>query len=639
MFKSRQLAVILGAALVVFILGLWGFHAADGPKFDLLPRMGNTISLFLRDTSSLAKIDPIPWQLFLARYLAPFVTLTSAVGATVALYIANARRDFRVARARRKVGHVIVCGLGEVGLNVVHNLRDANRGKRDDVVVVDIDGDSPNAMVAVRLGATVIQGDGRVRSVMHAAGLAGARTVIICAGDDASNVDIALGLRDWLASQGQIYRSRRNNLIIRRIKAYFKGLPADSSDRLLVLVELRDEWLLKRLIDHDKDALGDANVEIRLFNTYQSMARLLVRAIPPPLALSDAEKSMAIIGFGSMGQELTAQLIQNAFAPLGRPVRLTIFASDALAAEKKFLPLRARIGDFAIVDFQNCDLTSNTPDGWNALHDFLRDHDVSAIAVCIPEDKISLYVAVELRAIADALDKDIPIYFRLGRHASLGRFIGHKEPWKGHQNDLVPFGAFRAILNVDVLIGETLDKLAKVNHQNYRDSLSEERRNSEDSAREWHELAEQYKMSDRRAADFLRVRLAQIGLDLKEEASAADTPFALSPAEIELLARLEHRRWMIERFMQGWRYGLVRDNARRLNPRLIDWSCLPEMERERNRADVAKLPEILSEVGWRIFRPADHALAWQQGGSAASIPEPSAAEPLETAGDAAPSAL
>jgi hypothetical protein len=369
------------------------------------------------------------------------------------------------------------------------------------------------------------------------------------------------------------------------------------------------------------------------------MARLLLRVLPPPPALSDAERSMAIIGFGSMGQELATQLIQNAFAPLGQPVRLTIFTNDAAAATQKFFPLRARIGDFAAVDFQGCDLTANTPEGWNALRDFLRDHDVSAAVVCIPEDKISLYVAVELRAIADVLDKDIPIYFRLGRHASLGRFIGHKEPWKGRQNELVPFGAFRAILNVDVLIGETLDKLAKVNHQNYRDSLSEERRSSEESAREWHELAEQYKMSDRRAADFLRVRLAQVGLDLKEEASAADTPFALSPAETDLLARLEHRRWMVERFMQGWRYGLVRDDARRLNPRLIDWSCLPEMERERNRADVAKLPEILAEVGWRIFRPAGNALARQPDASADPVPEPSRIKPLETADDAAPSAL
>jgi voltage-gated potassium channel Kch len=638
MFKTRQLIGILTAVIIVFGLGLWGFRSYDGQNFVLLSRMGNTVSLFLRDSSSLQSINPSPWQLTAARYLAPWVTLGGALLAAVNLAIDNLRHDFRVVRARRKIGHVIVCGLGEVGLNIVQNLRDVNRAKRDDVVAVDINGDSANAVVAGRLGATVIQGDGRIHSVMRAAGLAGAATVIICAGDDASNVDIALGLKNWISDRGWASRARQRNSIARRIKAYLRGTPDDNKGRLLILVELRDEWLLKRLMDHDKDALGDRNVEIRLFNTYQNMARLLVRMMSPPPALSDAEKWVAIIGFGSMGRELSIQLIQNAFAPLGQPVRLAIFDGDAQAAEKKFVPVLTRITDYATVAFQDCDLSLDSPAGWDAVRDYLRGHELAAAAVCLPDDKVSLYVAVELQAIADSLGKDMPIYFRLGRHASLGRFIGQKEPQQGHQKPLVPFGAFREILDVDVLIAETLDKLAKVNHENYRESLSEDRRNEEEGAREWHELAEQYKMSDRRASDFLRVRLAQISLDLKESPSAIDTPFEFSPDELELLAQLEHRRWMIERSMQGWRYGEVRDDAHRINPRLIDWSRLPEPERERNRNDVAKLPTILAEIGWQIFRAPSEEPA-QPNLLPDNTLEPAGIEPLEAASNAAPSRL
>jgi len=627
MFKSSQLLSIAGAALIVFCLGLWGFHRADADpelrakcvtehpknteehcKVSLINEVGFTLGLFLRDTSRLQVIERPPLQLTAARYLAPWVTLFSTLLGALAIAVANLRHDFRVARARKKVGHIIVCGLGDIGLTIVQNLRDPNLDKPYDVVAIDLDGDSEHAATAGQAGATIIKGNGKEHSVMRAAGVAGARCVIICAGDDARNVDIALGLRSHAAGHHLARRTGWITFIAGRVRARVARDTSRQAGTLLILVELRDEWLFGRLIDHDTDPLGTDAVEIRFFNTYQNTARLLLQRMPAPRASGDTAKPTVIIGFGSAGKELATQLIQTAFAPLGQPVRLTVFDKAADAAEQKFAATVALIPDFAEVAFEECTLVFDTAASWESVRNYLKEHGAAAVVVCLSDDTMSLYVAVELRAYLDTIgQRDTPIYFRLGQHTSLGEFIGHTELQQDRLDRLVPFGAFPAILDADILVDETLDHLAKAIHEIYRQSLTDEQRLNDPQGQEWGGLAEQYKMSNRRAADFLRIRLAQAGLSVTEPKNRAVKPHNFSDEELKLLLALEHRRWRIERLVQGWTYGKCRDNLLKTNPLLVEWDSLPETVRQRQRNDLVDLLGTLTRFGWEVARPEEPA--------------------------------
>ncbi len=91
----------------------------------------------------------------------------------------------------------------------------------------------------------------------------------------------------------------------------------------------------------------------------------------------------------------------------------------------------------------------------------------------------------------------------------------------------------------------------------------------------------------------MAVKLAAIGCRVVD-GSASN--FAFTDAEIEVLARMEHRRWSGERLLRGWRPG-ERDDERRLHPDLKPFEELDDDGREKDRDAVRAIPEVLAQVG------------------------------------------
>ncbi|WP_445548421.1 MULTISPECIES: potassium channel family protein [unclassified Frankia] len=95
-------------------------------------------------------------------------------------------------RATTARGHVIVCGLGSVGLATVEGLLAAGR----DVVVVERD-ENNRFLSAVRdLKVPVVFGDARVRATLMEAGLARATTLAALTSDDVANLETVLSARE-----------------------------------------------------------------------------------------------------------------------------------------------------------------------------------------------------------------------------------------------------------------------------------------------------------------------------------------------------------------------------------------------------------------------------------------------------------
>jgi Trk K+ transport system NAD-binding subunit len=590
--RSRNVITIAAGFAVVFLVSVLGFWWQGIEKCGPYCWVTSTVGFFVRDNS--LKIDDPNPLIVLARYVAPWVIPFVALLATIRAYLANFRRDLRGLRASHQSDHAIVCGIGDIGLLIVENLRSTG----ENVVAIDLDDNSANSLTAERLGATLLKGDATHLPVLLSAGLSGARIVVVCAGEDADNVDIAL-----------------------RIKGAVDGETSSRDKPLLVLVELRDEWLFGRLIDHDQQALGSAACEIRLFNTYQNTARLLLQTIPPPRATAAAIGAFIIVGFGSMGREVARQILAAAVMPLGQTARMLIVDRKAEAMEKQFLAGVAPIAGYATVKFVAADLDDDAAENWEVVEQILREETPFAVAVCLPDDRASLHVAVTMRALLDRLgETGVPIYMRLGRHLRLGQFAGTMEQRADAPDRLRPFGSMQEILAVDIVVGERLDALARAYHE-HRRSKQPASRQREPSWRPWHELAEQFKMSSRREADHMTIKLAQAGFTIAEVASPKIYKF--SAAELQLLAKLEHRRWTIERLLQGWKYGEKRDNALRLNPFLVEWEGLPRQEQRANLSALAALPEILALTN-REVRRAD--IAGPRSRRAARQ-EPAAVEP------------
>ncbi len=111
-------------------------------------------------------------------------------------------------------------------------------------------------------------------------------------------------------------------------------------------------------------------------------------------------------------------------------------------------------------------------------------------------------------------------------------------------------------------------------------------------------LAKSYEISNRMQAQHIADKLARIGKKI-EPIKGEVAPFDFTPQELELLAEMEHGRWVIERTWDGWTLG-KRDDAKRQRPQLVAWNELPPKERAKDINAVKAIPGLLKEIGYEI---------------------------------------
>jgi Trk K+ transport system NAD-binding subunit len=119
--------------------------------------------------------------------------LVAAFTAIVTNYLLRARLGGALeVRRIPDSGHVVVCGLGNIGFRVVEELVKS----QERVVVIEQDRDSRFVATARRLGVPVLIGDATVSPVLRQANVGQSRAVIAATSDDLINLEIALMVRE-----------------------------------------------------------------------------------------------------------------------------------------------------------------------------------------------------------------------------------------------------------------------------------------------------------------------------------------------------------------------------------------------------------------------------------------------------------
>lgn len=129
--------------------------------------------------------------------------LTATFTAIVTNYLIRARLG-KALEIRRipDSGHVVVCGLGNIGFHVVEELL-----KRDErVVAIEQATDGRFLATARRLGVAVIVGDATVAEVLRQAHAATARAVMAVTNNELANLEIALLVREANPQQRVVLR-------------------------------------------------------------------------------------------------------------------------------------------------------------------------------------------------------------------------------------------------------------------------------------------------------------------------------------------------------------------------------------------------------------------------------------------------
>lgn len=144
-----------------------------------------------------------------------------------------------------------------------------------------------------------------------------------------------------------------------------------------------------------------------------------------------------------------------------------------------------------------------------------------------------------------------------------------------------------------------IEKLGEAIHNKF---LKENRQKSTDPAMmPWPELREDLRESNRQQAAHAEDVLRRFGY-VMHPTKRKVKPIRFDDAEVELMAEMEHGRWIVERLRSGWKYGSKRDAINKISPFLVPWKDLPDKVKDYDRNAVRNWPALFSQAGLEIHR-------------------------------------
>ena len=199
---SSGLKAVFGVLVSLMFISVLVFRYGMGLSLiDAVYFMVTTLT-----TTGYGDISVKDQAVWLKVYCSLMMLLGSATIATVYSLITDWIVTARVRELLGRVpvpeaGHVLVAGLGNVGLRVVEELRAAGVP----VVVLEKNRESP-FVGGMEQGVPLVVGDARLVSVLEQANIRGARSILAVTGDDAVNLSICLTAKEMSPKTRSIVR-------------------------------------------------------------------------------------------------------------------------------------------------------------------------------------------------------------------------------------------------------------------------------------------------------------------------------------------------------------------------------------------------------------------------------------------------
>jgi hypothetical protein len=571
-WKATRLARTVALVIVAATLGGIGFTeamttAGQQPSFaDLFYRVLNLFRL-----SGGAVVPPVPWQLDVARFLAPAILAYATFTAVAALL----REHVSAFRASMLSGHVVVGGLGPVGARLAESLR--RRGYR--VVAIARDRANPRISACRELGVIVLVGDESDNQLLRRARVDRAAYLFAATDDDAVNSEIALAAR-LLAKQ----RKGRG---------------------LTCFVNMHDQTLTTVLKQFAIGPGSDATFRLESLSVAERAASDLLDKFPPVDVTAQTpagQPHIVVVGASDMASELvleTARRWRRERRGPGDRLRVTVVGD---VAEERMTALVERYPQLKTVS--DITLSSMSLDsGAFASANFLRDEDgalsVTGVYVCVGDDARGLSAGIHLRNRLDT--DDIPIVVCTETKQSGVASLLHGEVEGEVHGRIAVFGLLDCLDDSDRLLRGNNERVAQAIHADYveQESARGATRETNAAAVPWNELDLANKESNRRAAADVGRKLKAINRTVVPLTDWDKQPLEFTPEEVEALAKMEHDRWWEWRKVTGWRPG-PRDNTKHQHPDMIAYEELSEPAKDRDRIQVQRIPIFLAALDFKV---------------------------------------
>jgi voltage-gated potassium channel Kch len=574
LWQTLEWPLIWVLALAAFVLGAVGFaryFAAAGDSRSLLDVGYLTLQLFVLQSGHVA--PPVPWQLEVARLLAPGVAAYTASKALAVLF----QEQLQLVRLHFMRNQAVICGLGRKGMHLVQGFR--SRGIP--VVVIEKNPENDQLDRCRTLGAAVLLGDARDPKLLARARLQRMSCLVAVCGADAVNVEVAHAAREQAAA---------------RRRARQRPRPAASCVVHILEPELCD-------LLHAQEV----GLPISFFNPFEIGARAMLDKFFAVERAGDGGglPHLLVVGAGKMGESLIVEAARRWWTSgraSGARLRLTVI--DRMAHERitslslRYPRLQEACEPRAVeIDVCSAEYYRGEFLAWSGAR-----CDVTTAFVCLDNESLALSAALSLHQRLAV--NPIPIIVRTEEDAGLAQLLCGEGGRCTYPN-VFGFGLLDRTCTPELVLGARRETLARAAHRSYvatRAAQGDSRARNPSMA-PWDELPPEFQESSRRQADNISVKLNAVGCEIVPRRDWGAPLFAFEPAELELLARAEHDRYVEERRAEGWRFAPGPKNlAKKTNPTLVPWEQLSEADKDIDRETVRELPKFLAEAGFAIRR-------------------------------------
>lgn len=558
--KRRRWYLLALLWVVLMVVGVGGFVEQtrdEGLDRGFLDHLYLTLQLALLDYSGDG--TDLNWRLEVARFAAPLMATGTLLQAASSVFREQLQR-FEAGRSR---GHVVVAGLGLSGTRLALEL--ARQGRK--VVGVDADPQSRGLAALRAHDVPAILGDPADPTVLRAARVDRAESVVALCDTDAQNVAVASAARK----------------VPRRSRA----------TDLRCAVHLEDAELTDLLSGSGMG--GDLDVRAEFFNLHQVGARAL---LGEHLTIEPGRRvHLVVVGLGRLGRALVVAAAQR-WAEVGDgPLQATLV--DVAAGDRwHVLEMQhPSLVEGVEATFLELDVEAPGREGLAALLERLTEVPPTLVAVVLDDEALALSTGIYLRRLVD--DEAVPVVVRTRGERGLGEVVAAQQAADpGRLAGLRLFPLIDRACTPALVEGGLREQLAAglwtdhVARAAVRGVVQEP----------WSALTDEERERGRNAADGLIDAIAGLGFELFPLRRWGGGPVPFSPEEMLQLAQRDHDRWRAERAAEGWRYGEARDEAGRITPQLVPWDQLRPEWRDYNLSRIAALPELFARAGLELVR-------------------------------------
>ena len=238
--------------------------------------------------------------------------------------------------------------------------------------------------------------------------------------------------------------------------------------------------------------------------------------------------------------------------------------------------------------------------------DFLANgqgvNNLTAVYVCLDDESSALSAALTLRH--KLVSHEIAVVVRTAHESGLASLLRKNDLSYDSFTNLRPFDLLDRTCTPELISGCTHEIIARAFHKNYVENEQKKGITPEinPSMVPWEDLPESLKESNRNSVEHIHFILRAIGCDIAVTNEWDVPPFRFSPDEVELMARMEHERFVSERKSRRFVHSSTKDALKKKSPVLVPWEDLPETEKEKDRELVRQLSQVLAQARFQIYR-------------------------------------